>query len=455
MLFQLMVGLGKREATILLSGDIVIFALSLWLALFFRYGELPASAVYGSHLVPFSLIFALSVLVFFIAGLYEKHTVILKSRLPNIILKAQLANSALAVLFFYLVPYFGITPKTNLFVYLVISFSLILLWRLYGLALFGSRKRQNAIIIGSGIELKELFEEVNNNTRYNLHFISSVDLNKVEAIDFQEEILNRVYGEEVSVIAVDLRSEKVEPLLPHLYNLIFSKVRFIDTHKIYEDIFDRVPLSLLQYTWFLENISLSPKFSFDFLKRLMDVAFASGLGLISLSFYPFVWLAIKMNDGGTLWSVQERIGQSNRPIKLYKFRTMETANDGGQWSKNNQNKVTKVGNFLRKTRIDELPQLWNVLKGDISLIGPRPEFPAPVKLYEKQVPYYSVRHLIKPGLSGWAQIHHDEHPHHMIDTTETKNKLSYDLYYIKNRSMILDLKIALRTIKTLLSQSGV
>ena len=455
MLFQLMAGLGKREAAILLLGDIAIFALSLWLALFFRYGELPASAGYGSHLVPFSLIFALSVLVFFIAGLYEKHTVILKSRLPNIILKAQLANSALAVLFFYLVPYFGITPKTNLFVYLVISFSLILLWRLYGLALFGSRKRQNAIIIGSGIELKELFEEVNNNTRYNLHFISSVDLNKVEAIDFQEEILNRVYGEEVSVIAVDLRSEKVEPLLPHLYNLIFSKVRFIDTHKIYEDIFDRVPLSLLQYTWFLENISLSPKFSFDFLKRLMDVAFASGLGLISLLFYPFVWLAIKMNDGGTLWSVQERIGQSNRPIKLYKFRTMETANDGGQWSKNNQNKVTKVGNFLRKTRIDELPQLWNVLKGDISLIGPRPEFPAPVKLYEKQVPYYSVRHLIKPGLSGWAQIHHDEHPHHMIDTTETKNKLSYDLYYIKNRSMMLDLKIALRTIKTLLSQSGV
>ena len=455
MLFQLMVGLGKREAAILLLGDIVIFALSLWLALFFRYGELPVSAIYSSHLVPFSLIFALSVLVFFIAGLYEKHTVILKSRLPNIILKAQLANSALAVLFFYLVPYFGITPKTNLFVYLVISFSLILLWRLYGLALFGSRKRQNAIIIGSGTELKELFEEVNNNTRYNLHFISSVDLNKMEAIDFQEEILNRVYGEEVSVIAVDLRSEKVEPLLPHLYNLIFSKVRFIDTHKIYEDIFDRVPLSLLQYTWFLENISLSPKFSFDFLKRLMDVAFASGLGLISLSFYPFVWLAIKMNDGGTLWSVQERIGQSNRPIKLYKFRTMETANDGGQWSKNNQNKVTKVGNFLRKTRIDELPQLWNVLKGDISLIGPRPEFPAPVKLYEKQVPYYSVRHLIKPGLSGWAQIHHDEHPHHMIDTTETKNKLSYDLYYIKNRSMMLDLKIALRTIKTLLSQSGV
>ncbi|KKT75377.1 MAG: sugar transferase [Parcubacteria group bacterium GW2011_GWB1_44_7] len=455
MLFPLMVGLGKREALILLAGDIVIFALSLWLALFFRYGELPNGTVYGSHLTPFLLVFTLSVLVFFIAGLYEKHTVILKSRLPSIILRAQLVNSFLAVLFFYLAPYFGITPKTNLFIYLVISFGLILLWRLYGLALFGFRKKQNAIIVGSGTEMKELFEEVNNNTRYNLRFISSVDLDKMEAIDFQEEILNRVYSEEVSVVAVDLRSEKVESLLPHLYNLIFSKVRFIDTHKIYEDIFDRVPLSLLQYTWFLENISLSPKFTFDFLKRLMDIAFASVLVLISLLFYPFVWLAIKLDDGGTLWSVQERIGQNSHLIKLLKFRTMEIANDGGQWNKDNQNKVTRVGNFLRKTRIDELPQLWNVLKGDISLIGPRPEFPKPVKLYEKQVPYYGVRHLIKPGLSGWAQIHHDEHPHHTIDMLETKNKLSYDLYYIKNRSMMLDLKIALRTIKTLLSRSGV
>ena len=187
----------------------------------------------------------------------------------------------------------------------------------------------------------------------------------------------------------------------------------------------------------------------------MDMAFASVLVLISLLFYPFVWLAIKLDDGGTLWSVQERIGQNSHLIKLLKFRTMEIANDGGQWNKDNQNKVTRVGNFLRKTRIDELPQLWNVLKGDISLIGPRPEFPKPVKLYEKQVPYYGVRHLIKPGLSGWAQIHHDEHPHHTIDMLETKNKLSYDLYYIKNRSMMLDLKIALRTIKTLLSRSGV
>ena len=133
---------------------------------------------------------------------------------------------------------------------------------------------------------------------------------------------------------------------------------------------------------------------------------------------------------------------------------MTNANDGGNWGKQD-NQITRAGNFLRMSRLDELPQLWNVLQGGISLIGPRPEFPGPVKQYESQVSYYNVRHLIKPGLSGWAQIHHDNAPHHGLDVRETKTKLSYDLYYIKNRSLLLDLKIALQTIKAILSRTGV
>jgi lipopolysaccharide/colanic/teichoic acid biosynthesis glycosyltransferase len=115
-------------------------------------------------------------------------------------------------------------------------------------------------------------------------------------------------------------------------------------------------------------------------------------------------------------------------------------------------RVTRVGAFLRKSRIDELPQLWNVLKGDVSLIGPRPELPDLVHFYNTEIPYYGVRHLIKPGLSGWAQIHHDVPPH---SVEETKEKLSYDLFYIKHRSFFLDVKISLQTIKTLLSRTGI
>ena len=130
-------------------------------------------------------------------------------------------------------------------------------------------------------------------------------------------------------------------------------------------------------------------------------------------------------------------------------------NDNGDWhNKGVANRVTKVGNFLRKTRLDEFPQLWNVLRGDISLIGPRPEFPEAVRHYTDEISYYNIRHLIKPGLSGWAQIHQDKPPRHGLDSFETANKLSYDLYYIKNRSFLLDIKIALRTLKTLASIAG-
>jgi lipopolysaccharide/colanic/teichoic acid biosynthesis glycosyltransferase len=131
-----------------------------------------------------------------------------------------------------------------------------------------------------------------------------------------------------------------------------------------------------------------------------------------------------------------------------------TGNDTGESALNSSLRVTKVGSFLRRTRIDELPQLWNVLRGDYSLIGPRPELPALVAAYSEKIPYYNARHLLKPGLSGWAQIYHREHPHHGIDIEETQNKLSYDLYYVKNRSLLLDLQIGLKTIRTILSRSG-
>jgi lipopolysaccharide/colanic/teichoic acid biosynthesis glycosyltransferase len=129
--------------------------------------------------------------------------------------------------------------------------------------------------------------------------------------------------------------------------------------------------------------------------------------------------------------------------------------DGGEGDADRKMKITRVGRFLRASRIDELPQLWNVLRGDISLIGPRPELPNLVNLYEKEISFYNVRHLIKPGLSGWAQLYQKTPPKFATDYVETKIKLSYDLYYIKNRSFWLDIKIALKTLKTLLSRSGV
>jgi lipopolysaccharide/colanic/teichoic acid biosynthesis glycosyltransferase len=183
---------------------------------------------------------------------------------------------------------------------------------------------------------------------------------------------------------------------------------------------------------------------------VLDVAIASIGFTASAIIYPIIILAIKLDSRGPAFITQKRVGQNNKIFSNLKFRSM-LVNDGGKWPEKNDKRITKVGKFLRKTRLDELPQLINVIRGDISLVGPRPDI---IDLYEKlesEIPYYKIRNLIKPGLTGWAQIHQESPPH---SVESTKQRLSYDFYYLKNKSLILDLMIILRTIKTLLSQKG-
>lgn len=445
----------RKESLVLFLGDIAALYLSLSITLFLRsLFPFQGTLSYAEHSIPFSILIAVWLAVFFIAGMYEKHTVIFKRHLPIVLLKTQTINSIIAVIFFYFIPYLGIAPKTNLFIYIFVSLFVLSAWRLYGINLFGLRRREKAALIGTGEEMEELYTEINGNSRYGFKFSLVIDTGKRATMDSAAEVSDPIRASKISLVVIDMASEKARPLMPHLYSLLFSGVRFVDMHEIYEEIFDRVPLPLIGYRWFVENLSLARHGMYDALKRVMDITIALPLAIFSLAIYPFVYAALKLQDGGVLFSHQERVGQNNRPIMLLKFRTMDF-DDAGKWSEGPANRVTSVGRFLRTSRIDELPQLWNVIKGDISLIGPRPEFPDPVKLYNEQIPYYDVRHLIKPGLSGWAQIHHERHPHHGIDVAETANKLSYDLYYIKNRSFMLDLVIALRTIQTLISRTGV
>lgn len=437
----------KKERIILFLGDIIFFLAALWVTLALRYFKVPSSDVLYAHLTPFLFLFAVWVIVFFIAGLYDKHTVIFKKKLPSIILKVQIINIILAAVFFFFIPYFGITPKTNLFIYLFISFIFIVAWRLYLFPLFRNKNRQNALLIASGAEMLELKEEINNNARYNFYFSSSLDLNTIDNKELEKYLYEHVKANNISIIVVDTSNEKVSSVIPLLYQLTFiqSHFKFLDFQKTYENIFNRVPLSLVKYNWFLDNVSWLPKITHDLTKRFIDIVFSIVFGIPSLLVYPLVIAAIKFGDKGPVFVIQERVGRDNRPIYIYKFRSMSIYE---------KEKVTRVGNILRKTRIDELPQLLNVLKGDLSLIGPRPEMSHLAKLYEKEIPYYNIRHFIQPGLSGWAQIHHIKPPKFGVGYEETKEKLSYDIYYIKNRSLLLDFYIGLKTIKILFSRTG-
>ena len=440
----------RREPFILFVGDLFFLTVSLWVMLFLRNWRIPEKTLFLSHFYAFSLIFAVSVLIFFIAGLYEKHTVILKSRLPHVIFRAELINSVIAVLFFYFIPYFGISPKINLFIYVVLSFLLIIIWRVYISSFLITKKPERALIIGSGKEMEELVNEVNKNVHYGLIFIKSIDLESISPINFEKDIMKIVEDESVSLLVIDLEHDKVRPILSKLYYLIFFKVHFISMYKVYEDVFKRVPFSILHYDWFLENISASPKVFYDIIKRITDITLSLIGGVCSLVFYPFVYLAIKFEDNGPVFIVQERIGRGGKKINILKFRSMNV-DDKGIWPTENDGRITVVGKFLRNSRIDELPQFWNVLKGDVSLIGPRPDMYALGIDLSAHIPYYTVRNTIKPGLSGWAQVSQEIPPH---TVEETKIRLAYDIYYVKNRSLVLDVKIILKTIRTLISRTG-
>ncbi|MCX6738705.1 MAG: sugar transferase [Candidatus Parcubacteria bacterium] len=440
----------KKETLALFLGDVFFFAIALWLTLFVRYMQVPGREILMTHLIPFSFLFAVWVVSFFIAGLYGKNTLLFKSRLPALLLRTQIINSGIAVLFFYFIPYFSITPKITLFLCLLFSFAFILIWRTRLSVFLGFRKKQNALLIGEGKEMRELFEEVNHNRRYALTFVSAIDLARVDEPEFEAKFLKILSSRNFPVIVVDMANKKMEILFPHLYRLIFSNVRFAEMHTLYEDIFDRVPLSLLHYRWFLKNISVSSHVAYDALKRMMDIIIALPLVVVLFLLYPFVWIAIKFDDGGPVFIVQERVGRDNKIIKILKFRSMKSS-DAGIWVKEGDDRITRIGRFLRASRIDELPQLFSVIRGDMSLVGPRPDiYDLGMKL-SKEIPYYTIRNIIKPGLSGWAQIKQENPPQSL---EETKLRLAYDIYYIKHRSFLIDFKIALQTIATILSRAG-
>jgi exopolysaccharide biosynthesis polyprenyl glycosylphosphotransferase len=443
----------RKDYILLFLGDIFVLILSLILALTVRYRSLPSMESFELHIAPFSILFMAFFLVYFIAGLYEKHTSIFKNRLPFILLNVQLVNTIVGISFFYFIPNFSIAPKTVLFLFLILSLVLMYAWRIFFILKFRSQKKQKAILIADSVESVELKEEINNNSRYDISIVQTIKPDASQDKTLSE--INKVIKEEnISMIIIDTNNPLLKGIIPSLYPIAMKGMLFFNISKIYENIFDRIPVSMAGQTWFIEHMSsMAPKMVYDGIKRLIDIVASVILGLISLIFYPIVIILMKVEDEkAPIFSYQKRVGQYNKIINIVKFRTMTIANDDGKWGKG-ENKVTKVGNILRITRIDELPQLWNVLKGDISLIGPRPEFPDPVAQYSKEIPNYMIRHSVKPGLSGWAQIY-GEHPHHGVNIEMTSNKLSYDLYYIKHRSFLIDLKIALRTLKVLVTFVG-
>ena len=448
--------LARDSTALLLLGDFVTFAGALVLTLFVRYRAVPSDTVVQQHLQPFLLLFCIWILVYLITGLYDRHISLVRKSIPALVLKVQFVNILIAALFFFAFP-FGIEPKTNLVIYLIISTILIVLWRLYGYPRMTTGKPMRALVVGDSEEAFAIARVFANNPFFKN--IRPFLLSKKDIPDFNEfkEAMHRFVARgPTDMVIADMRDPFAVRLVNDFYALAFGdmNVRFFNLPAVYEQLHHRVPPSLIEESWLLNNISAgSPHYAYDALKRGIDIVGALILLIPAALIFPFAMLAIYLEDKGSFFYTAERIGQFNRVIHIYKFRTM-TGRDKPHDALKSTLHVTRVGEILRKTRIDELPQLINILKGDLSFIGPRPEIPTLAQIYAEQIPYYNLRHLTKPGLSGWAQINNFDVPRGGVDIPRTIDKLSFDLYYLKHRSLLLDIEIALKTINTILMRTG-
>lgn len=239
--------------------------------------------------------------------------------------------------------------------------------------------------------------------------------------------------------------------------LLQAKLRghmVVDVRAFCEHMLHRLPVSQLSDAWLLteDGFSLNTRGSLRRLKRAADVAASLLLLVLTSPIILGAMLAIRLESPGPVIYSQRRVGLFGQVFTVHKLRSMRTdaEKDGAVWAGKNDSRVTRVGKFIRKTRIDELPQLWTVLRGDMSLIGPRPERPEFVDNLEKVIPFYSLRHTVKPGVTGWAQVCYP----YGATVEDARHKLEYDLYYVKNISLLLDIRIALKTIGVVLFPKG-
>ena len=423
---------GNKPGKIMLFlGDIALLYGALYLALIIRYGSFPSQVLWQDHNLPFLFVNLVWVIIFYIAGLYDVEKSVHPAKIFYIV-KTMSFGAGIAVLMFYFIPAFGITPKTNLLIDAIIASIFLWLWRI------AYQK-----IITKGSKIKIFFFNSSGEISAFAEFISaSPQLGYEMADDLASADLIIIPGKE----KLPEESAKI------LYELVMRGKTVIEFYRFYESTTGKIPVSLIGESWFLENVIELDKRKFEQIKRLIDVVLAVLFFIPFALLAPFAALAIKLTSQGSVFYKQKRLGKNGKIFEIIKFRSMakDAEKDGAKWAEKGDKRVTAVGKFLRKTRLDELPQILSVLKGDLSFIGPRPERPEFVDELSQKIPYYSMRYIVKPGLSGWAQINFP----YGSSVNDSMQKLQYDLYYIKNRSLVLEAIIILKTIMTVLRIEG-
>lgn len=356
-------------------------------------------------------------------------------------------------------------PRIGVGAFLVVASTLTLTWRLIYIRIYTSSGRQRRVLIlgagKAGLTLAEVYRSTKPAPFTLVGFIDD-DPSKTRhtfqgfpVVGNSRDLLSIIDQYRVSDVVMAITGEVRGNTFQTILDTQERGVEVVRMPILYEEITQRVPIHHLESDWMIRSFvdQLHVSVVYEMLKRLLDII-GGLLGLAVLAVIsPFAGIATLIDSGLPVFYSQDRLGRGGQVFKIYKFRTMrkDAESDGeAKLAVENDPRVTRVGNFLRRTRLDELPQFWNVLSGEMSLVGPRAERPSLVAEFQKQIPFYRARLLVKPGLTGWAQINYG----YVASVTETSVKLEYDLYYIKHRSLMTDITIILRTIGTVLSRKG-
>lgn len=440
--------------------DGLLILASTQLAVWVRFGQLTNWISIYKEAMIISLFMYIAILYVF--DMYNIERI---KRVPDMVVRITASfifAGILLTFFFYFFPG-GRFGRGIFFIHLFFSWFLVSAWRLLFSRLYRyTIVKQKLLIIGAGKSARYLMDALNSDmSEYEIVGLLDDDPRKqgrqigsskvAGYISQFDDIIDRV-GRCTAVIAIT--KNRKYSMIQDILRARIKGVNVVEMPNLFESITGRIPVKHIQDGWLLfsDGFSLLDKEFIQRLKRLIDVVLSIILMVVFAPITLISALLIKLESKGPVLFVQKRVGKDGLVFDLIKLRSMyeDAETNGPVWAEPNDSRVTKVGRWIRWFRFDEIPQLWNVLRGEMSFIGPRPERPEFVGMLEKEIPYYYLRHAVKPGLTGWAQVNYP----YGASLRDAEIKLEYDLYYLKNMSLFLDFKIFLKTIGVIFFRQG-
>jgi exopolysaccharide biosynthesis polyprenyl glycosylphosphotransferase len=414
---------------ILFLGDTIMFVLAGFAMLLLRFGIHVSSPIIEAHIQAFIALYVLWQIILYICNLYDFEFIKPSfESIRNLLLAISISLVSGFLLFYFV--HFPVTPKTNLLL-LALSYGVLLFaWRNIYFSIFAHNFKKHIAFIGNAPLANTLIEEIGRHPHLGYAYEGTYE-SVAELIATGRTIDIVVYGKQI---------ESSE-----LAHLIANQSHVLDLRQAFQNILHRIPVVLMNDTLALRIVENRDTDLYEFLVRGIEIILALCILVLTSPLLLLAAIAIRIEDSRSIFYKQERVGRHGKRFSIIKLQSMYTnaEKNGAQWATHNDSRITPVGKILRITHIDEIPQMWNVLKGDIALVGPRPERPEFVEKLDKEIPYYFLRHTIKPGFTGWAQIKF-RYARSVMDSQE---KFEYDLYYVKNRNFFLDIGIILKTIQ--------